>query len=383
MARRGNSMPARTIERGPMTLSSGTRLRGLFRAYRAQLRFCVRMTLAGLITFALAQMLVLPLHGLWAVLTAIVVTQASAGGSMRATAEYVIGTLGGAVFAAMIGVLIPHTTTLSQAGVLVLAVAPLAFVAAVNPSFRVAPFSAVLVLLISGQLGEGPIGSAFTRFAEVGLGGAVAVAVSLVVFPERAHRLGVKSAVRILEELGRYVPQLLTAFTGGLDADENRRRQDEIGRGLAEFQAIVDEVKHEPFARFVAEADPGPLSRTLLRLRHDLVIIGRAAGSPLTDSVAQRLGPLLLRLGSQASDFLHQCATALSLRRPPPSLEPVETALHAYTSEVSALRSEGATRVLATDEAERLFALGFALEELYRNFCDLERCVKDYARQKA
>jgi uncharacterized membrane protein YccC len=373
----------RTAERGPMTLTSRNRLRALFRAYRAQLRFCVRMTLAGLVTFALAQMLALPLHGLWAVLTAIVVTQASAGGSMRATAEYMIGTLGGAVYAAIIGLLIPHTTPISQAGVLILAVAPLAFVAALNPSFRVAPFSAVLVLLISGQLGEGPIGSALTRFAEVALGGAVAVAVSLVVFPERAHRLGVKAAVRILQELGRYVPQLLTAFTHSLDPDENRRRQDAIGRGLAEFQAIVDEVKHEPFSRFVAEPDPAPLSRTLLRLRHDLVLIGRAAGSPLPEAVVQRLGPLLLRLGTAASDFLHQCATALSLRRPPPSLETVEAALHAYTAEVNALRSEGITRALATDEAERLFALGFALEELHGNFCDLDRCVKDYARRKA
>jgi uncharacterized membrane protein YccC len=381
MAGRGTSMPARTLERGMKTLAGWNRVRALFRAYRPQLRFCVRMTLAGLVTFALAQKLALPLHGLWAVLTAIVVTQASAGGSMRATAEYVIGTLGGAVYAAAIGVFIPHTTVLAQAGVLVLAVAPLAFVAALNPSFRVAPFSAVLVLLVAGQLGEGPITSALTRFGEVALGGAVAVAVSLLVFPERAHRLGIRSAVRVLHELARYVPELLAGFTRGVDADENRRRQDEIGRGLAEFQAIVEEVKHEPFARFVAEPDPGPLSRTLLRLRHDLVIIGRAAGSPLPEAVAPRLAPLLDRLGAAASEYLRQCATALSLRRTPPSVETMEAALEAYTHEVAALRSEGRTRTLANDQAEHLFALGFALEELHQNFCDLERCIKEYARR--
>lgn len=365
------------------TLTGWNRMRALFRAYRAQLRFCVRMTLAGLITFALAQTLTLPLHGLWAVLTAIVVTQASAGGSVRATLEYVIGTLGGAVYAAVIGVLIPHATPLAQAGVLALAVAPLAFVAALNPSFRVAPFSAVLVLLISGQLGEGPIASALTRFGEVALGGAVAVAVSLVVFPERAHRLGVRAAVRILHELARYVPELLAGFTRGLDPDENRRRQDEIGRELAGFQAIVEEIKHEPFARFVAEPDIGPLSRTLLRLRHDLVIIGRAAASPLPDSVAQPLALLLDRLGAAASEYLRQCATALSLRRLPPALDPTEAALRAFASEVTVLRNEGVTLTLSTDEAERLFALGFALEELHRNFQDLDRCVKDHGRRKA
>jgi hypothetical protein len=63
-----------------------------------------------------------------------------------------------------------HATAVAQGGVLALALAPLAFAAGMNPNFRVAPFSAVLVLLLSGQLGESPIESAFTRFSEVAIG---------------------------------------------------------------------------------------------------------------------------------------------------------------------------------------------------------------------
>ena len=63
------------------------------------------------------------------ILTAIVVTQMSAGGSLRATLEYIIGTVGGAIYAAIIGVLIPHGTPLAEAGVLALAIAPLALIA--------------------------------------------------------------------------------------------------------------------------------------------------------------------------------------------------------------------------------------------------------------
>ena len=129
----------------------------LVSAHRAQLRFCLRVTAAGLLAFAIAQVLTIPLHGLWVVLTAVVVTQMSAGGSLRATVEYIIGTFGGAVYAAITGVLVPHTTPIAQGGVLALTIAPLALAAALNPNFRVGPFSAVLVLLISGQLSEGPI----------------------------------------------------------------------------------------------------------------------------------------------------------------------------------------------------------------------------------
>ena len=118
------------------------------------------MTVAALLAFALAQVWNIPLHGLWAVLTAVVLTQISVGGSLHATTEYVLGTMGGAVYAAAIAVLIPHTTELALAGVLALTIAPLAFAAAVSPSFRVAPFTAAIVLLIwrparrrSGQIG--------------------------------------------------------------------------------------------------------------------------------------------------------------------------------------------------------------------------------------
>jgi len=83
------------------------------------------------------------------VLTAVVVTQLSVGGSVRATIEYVVGTLGGAVYAGAVGALIPHATMLAQDFVLILTIAPLGLAAAINPNFRVAPFSAVLVLLLA------------------------------------------------------------------------------------------------------------------------------------------------------------------------------------------------------------------------------------------
>jgi uncharacterized membrane protein YccC len=69
---------------------------------RTQLRLCLRVTVAALASFVLAQFLTIPLAGLWAVLTAVVVTQMSLGGSLKATIEYSVGTLGGAVYAGTI-----------------------------------------------------------------------------------------------------------------------------------------------------------------------------------------------------------------------------------------------------------------------------------------
>jgi uncharacterized membrane protein YccC len=63
-------------------------------AYRVQLRFCARVTVAAISALLIAQFFALPLHGLWVVLTATVITQLSVGGSLGAGLEYFLGTLG-------------------------------------------------------------------------------------------------------------------------------------------------------------------------------------------------------------------------------------------------------------------------------------------------
>ncbi len=367
-----------------MTMNCPTlmhRISSLLAAYKPRWRFCIRMTVSGLAAFAVANALQIPLNGLWVIITAIVVTQMSAGGSMRATVEYIIGTVGGAIYAAIIGALIPHTTTLSLALVLVLAIAPLALVAAFNPNFRVAPFSAVLVIMVAGQFGEGPVMAGITRSSEVALGGIIAVVVSLLVFPERAHQMRLKAAVRLLEQFARDLPELLSGFTTGLDADANSRIQNDIGAGVAKFQLITTEAQHELLITFASQPDPGPLSRTMLRLRHDFVIIGRAGIIPLPDPLRERLSEPLTRVGAAARDFLNDSAAALDRRRGPPPRDAFEAALTAYIAEVERVRSEGLTLPLTSNEVEPVFALGFALEQLHQNFIDLQRCVRDYARR--
>jgi hypothetical protein len=117
----------------------------------------------------------------------------------------------------------------------------------------------------------------------------------------------------------------------------------------------------------------------LLRLRHDFVIIGRVV-TPFPGVFAQRLGPPLGRVGADSSDFLRASATALVVRGHSPSLQAVEASLKAYDSAVTSIRNEGLTRTLSSGEVERLFALGFALEQLHRNFADLARCVDERAQ---
>jgi len=122
-------------------------LRTLLRRRRVQLVLSVRVTIAALAALALSQLLHMPLP-LWAVITALIVTQMSVGRSLKASFDYLIGTLGGAIYGGAVAVLIPHNNEIALLAVLAVVVGPLAFIASINPRFAAAPVTAIIVLLL-------------------------------------------------------------------------------------------------------------------------------------------------------------------------------------------------------------------------------------------
>jgi len=343
-----------------------------------QLALSIRVTIAALVSLALAQFLHLPLP-LWAVITAVIVTQMSVGRSLKATFDYLVGTLGGAIYGGAIGVLVPHSNEIALLAALALAVAPLALIAAMNPSLSAAPITAIIVLWVPMITHAIPIASALDLMLEVALGGVTGFVVSLLLLPLNAHLLVVGAAARTLDEMARALGELLAGLTRGLDVDALHRIQDGIGQALVQLNVVGAEAEHERSARLAVGPDTGPLLRTLLRLRHDLVMVGRAAISPLPEAFGTRLESPLAHAGVAFADYLRASGAALLARRGPPSLNAVESALDAYAAEIAALRREGVTRSLPGDAAERFFALGFALEQMHQNFKDLERCVAEWA----
>jgi hypothetical protein len=91
---------------------------------------------------------------------------------------------------------------------------------------------------------------------------------------------------------------------------------------------------------------------------------------------------LLSRIADTADDFLRDNAAALLARRNPPPVDPVAAALDRFAVEMAALRREGVTRTLPLECVERIFALGFALDQMHRNLNDLGRCVAESAQPR-
>src|ERR1700761_1452709 len=179
---------------------------------KVELGLGVRVTVAalGALVIALALGLGLPL---WAVLTSIIVTQMSVGRSLKVTRDYLIGTVGGAIYGGAVAILVPHSGEGALLAVLVLAVAPLAFIAAINPSLNVATVTAIIVLLVPTMSHASPLDSAIDRVLEVAVGAVTGLAVSFMVLPSRAHSQIRASAARVLELLAAALNELLSGLT--------------------------------------------------------------------------------------------------------------------------------------------------------------------------
>jgi uncharacterized membrane protein YccC len=354
------------------------RLSGLLRSRKAQLALAFRVTVAAAGAYAIATALHLLLP-LWAVLTSLIVTQMSVGRSLKATRDYMFGTVGGAIYGGAIAVLIPHSGEGGLLALLVLAVAPLAFIAAINPSLNAATVTAVIVLLVPTISHANPIGSAIDRVMEVTVGAFTGLLVSFFVLPSRAHNQIRVSAARTLERIATAFTELLAGLVHGLDNDALHRIQGGIGAALVELNAMGAEAERERAAHLSREPDTGPLLRTTLRLRHDLVMIGRACLVALPSDLQARLAVPLAKVSDAVVTYLRSTAALLRTAAGPPSTSPIDVALQVYAAEVAALRSEGLIRGLPGDVAERFFALGFALEQMRQNLKDLERCVSEWS----
>jgi len=245
-----------------------------------ELRLAVRVTSAAVLAFALAKLLGFA-HGYWAVITAIIVMQTSVGASLKAALDRLLGTMAGALWGAAIAILVPHADTWGLAIAMVAAIAPLALLAAVRASFKAAPITAFIVLVpLSGQE-VAPINFALERILEISIGSVVGLATALLVLPARAHQALTRLGARTADLNGDLMVEMFHGLTSGDGRPGLRAQHAAIRKALAQAETTAEEALRERKSYLTDAPDPEPLVRTLYRLRHDLVMVGRATAKPL------------------------------------------------------------------------------------------------------
>jgi uncharacterized membrane protein YccC len=347
------------------------------RQNQARFAFSLRMLLAGVFSYLLGEALGLT-QSYWAVLSAVIVIQGSVGGSFTAGVNRLVGTMGGAAWGAAVAAFVPHPLSSSMVLALVIAVAPLAVITAFRPAYRVAPITAIIVLMGSSLQQADPIDSALSRVAEIGLGSAVAIAVALLVLPARAHRLLSQSCARALSLMANLLAVLERALDGAVDAKALGELQSALRIGLAQAETRAQEAQVERANRLAAEGpDPERLVRILRRIRHDTAMLTRILTAPSEEVVSAEMREPLRAVLKALTEWLKGIAKALPNAETPPALDALDAATGRYKAALAQGRHRDADVSGSGALGQRLVVLSFLFDQMRENVKDMaERAVE-------
>jgi uncharacterized membrane protein YccC len=335
---------------------------------------------AAAVSFTLATALRLP-QGYWAVITAVVVVQTSIGGTLGASRDRLIGTGVGALVGALAAWLRPQTSW-GEAAALALSVGVLGLAASLRSSLKIAPVTAVIMIVgsVTGQ--KGFFEAAGLRVAEIALGGVIGVLVALFVFPARARDAVSASVQAGLGELSR----LLGLYAQRLDGDDVETALSplhaKLRARLATIETQVAEASRENAARLTGAKVPDAIPRTLWRLRNDVVMMGRATAHQWSGPAAAHLGAPAAALMRAQAERMEGLAAGLAGGAAPaaPALAERFAAFREAFAEMEQQTPPGA---LGFERLEQIFGLAFALEAFNQNSSDLADRLAEFSAGRA
>jgi uncharacterized membrane protein YccC len=341
-----------------------------------RLRQAIQTTVAACVSYFLVDAAGLT-QGFWAVMTAILVTQANVGASLGLAADRLLGSLLGVVVGGAVALALADVHELKFAG-LAVTVLVLAFFAARRPSLRIACVTAAIVVLGDPRLGP-PIASAEARMLEVAIGTVVAIATTLFVFPSRAGPAFAEHVTRTLSPLFDVLRVALGAAVGKpFDPESAGAYGARIRAAFAAGDTLAREARLEVAGYIADSPEPESILRALRRLWHTEIMLIRAVALPLPDVAAQKLGPAIEAL-IHAIDDVEVQLTLPATAYAAPNLSAVESALAEIEHQLEEMRARGETRDLSMDDIIRLMAFDFALGQLRLNLRDLAERAPELA----
>lgn len=236
----------------------------------------------------------------WSVVTALVVIQANVGGTVTAGIDRLVGTVAGALVGAVVTPILALDAPVWVA--LLLALVPLAFMAATRPGYRIAPITGVIVILAGADFHPFWLGAAY-RVLEISLGTVFGVLVSLLVFPSHAHRGIRRQCARAMGPLADLLDRFLTE-RGRISVDRINPLHDKVRAAIAVAEKSVQDARREPGARHM---DLGVEIRALRRIHSDVIFVGRAT----YDWPPEARWPALDHAIEELSDVFHRSFDAL------------------------------------------------------------------------
>src|SRR5882757_4108243 len=223
----------------------------------------LRMVISTVLAATVSTLLHLP-EMYWAVLSAVIVSRPGAGGSAKAGASRLVGTVFGSAVA--MGVIVARAWHVPEIALLAVAMIPLSLFITAFDEFRTAPVAAV-ILLSSGSALVSPFHVALLRLAQITIGSLASTAVGLSVLPSRGHGRVFRMGAAIVTRIGAVLEE---AFDENRDDVRLDAAHDDIRRELRDLGVLV-----RTKVGAGASRAQGRMVRLLSRLQADSLFVAR------------------------------------------------------------------------------------------------------------
>jgi len=256
----------------------------------------------------------------WALITAVIVTQARISSTLEAGRDQILGTLIGAVAGACAIAL--ALSGLPKLPVFAVLLVPLALLAAFKPNLRLAGVTLVVTFLFPAQ--GSPFSRPVDRVLAILVGASVSLLVSYLVFHSRARRQAFQAASDMLRTLDDSQSHVLTRQ---LDIAEVERLNEVSTDSLKTLVAAIAEARRE---RLTSLEQHEPLMVRLVpmlrRLQSDMLFVARAVNdtthggpgvppdaslAPVSAAITTAIEALRTALEDEAGNQRHEPGEAL------------------------------------------------------------------------
>lgn len=325
-------------------------------------KHAVKSALASVSAYALTLLFHLPM-GYWAVVSVILVMQANLGGSLRIGLNRIVGTALGAI----LGALCLHVAGASpwaegaSLGLVILVCAALVHL---HESFRMAGMTAAIIILMGGQ-SDNYLDFAAARFFEIGIGVAVALAYSALLWPSRAGLHLREGVSRALHDEAAFYSILLCC------------REDDGGEHPDEAQARAQlEATRDRNASLLAEAkrEPGGLSRSghitvslfnfSERIAEHLLSMEHAVHYEELETLHELVAKDMDVLAQTTITAMTRLALAISQERDPGPMADLERAMAAAEDCLTRVRRERVLPSYSLESVMRFFSYYYNMKQV-------------------
>ena len=326
---------------------------------RRLLIHAARTALAAALCWWLAIHFGLP-DGYWGAISAIIVLQSNFGSTISASRDRILGTVIGALF----GFLFTEFGALPWNYILaVLAAITVCGLLGLRNSSRLAGLTITIVMLV--QNGGSHWTIALDRVIEVFLGIVVALAVSTLVFPDRARlRLRDGLAQEILV-LGTFFEQILEGFRG-TPAEGLSTQREELLALVRKNNQLLEAARNEPSGGQGWREGLGMLVQFGHSIFDALVALEFSVKDSHHDAFAQQLEPELGKLAVDIRTGFHhvaECVHEWRFHIPPPGMS-LEEDIAQLEARMDTVRHTGIE--FSQAEILRAYALQLHLKQIAR-----------------